>query len=82
MNINRNPRRNTDLDLASLDTVEIVMALEEEFGIEIPDEDVAKFYNVDDIAGYIEQRTNQQDQESLLTRILRIIQQVLGRLRK
>ena len=35
-----------DLGADSLDTVELVMALEEEFGIEIPDEDAEKMTNV------------------------------------
>ena len=43
-----------DLDADSLDTVELVMALEEEFGIEIPDEDAEKIISVDLAVGYIE----------------------------
>jgi acyl carrier protein len=42
-----------DLGADDLDTVEIVMRLEEEFGIEIPDEDAIKFHTVRDIADYI-----------------------------
>ena len=38
-----------DLGADSLDTVELVMALEEEFGIEIPDEDAEKIVTVADI---------------------------------
>ena len=38
----------------SLDTVELVMALEEEFGIEIPDEDAEKMTNVGEAIKYIE----------------------------
>jgi acyl carrier protein len=37
----------------SLDTVELVMALEEEFGIEIPDEDAEKITAVKDATEYI-----------------------------
>jgi acyl carrier protein len=43
-----------DLGADSLDTVELVMALEEEFGIEIPDEDAEKMSAVGDAIKYIE----------------------------
>jgi len=43
-----------DLGADSLDTVELVMALEEEFGIEIPDEDAEKLLTVEDVVKYIE----------------------------
>ena len=43
-----------DLGLDSLDTVEIVMSLEDEFGIEVPDEDAEKFQTVSDIVSYVE----------------------------
>lgn len=43
-----------DLGADSLDTVELVMALEEEFGIEIPDEDAEKMTTVGDAIKYIE----------------------------
>ncbi len=43
-----------DLGADSLDTVELVMALEEEFGIEIPDEDAEKISTVNDAITYIE----------------------------
>ena len=46
-----------DLGADSLDTVELVMALEEEFGIEIPDEDAEKMTNVGDAIKYIEAKT-------------------------
>lgn len=42
-----------DLGADSLDTVELVMALEEEFGIEIPDEAAEKIHNVTDAVTYI-----------------------------
>ena len=45
-----------DLGADSLDTVELVMALEEEFGIEIPDEDAEKMGTVGDAIKYIEQK--------------------------
>jgi len=46
-----------DLGADSLDTVELVMALEEEFGIEIPDEDAEKITTVGDAIKYIEEKT-------------------------
>jgi len=42
-----------DLGADSLDTVELVMALEEEFGIEIPDEDAEKIATVQNAVAYI-----------------------------
>ena len=47
-----------DLGADSLDTVELVMALEEEFGIEIPDEDAEKMTTVGDAIRYIEQKAS------------------------
>ncbi|MCX7633755.1 MAG: acyl carrier protein [Turneriella sp.] len=44
-----------DLGADSLDTVELVMALEEEFGVEIPDEDAEKIQTVGDVQKYIEE---------------------------
>lgn len=43
-----------DLGADSLDTVELVMALEEEFGIDIPDEDAENISTVNDAINYIE----------------------------
>lgn len=43
-----------DLGADSLDTVELVMAFEEAFGIEIPDEDAEKIQKVRDAVAYIE----------------------------
>ena len=43
-----------DLGADSLDIVEIVMALEEEFEIEIPDEDAEKIKKVQEIVDYVE----------------------------
>ena len=48
-----------DLGADSLDTVELVMALEEEFGIEIPDEDAEKIQTVGDAIRYIEEKSGQ-----------------------
>ena len=44
-----------DLGADSLDTVELVMAFEEEFGIEIPDEDAEKLQTVGDAITYIKE---------------------------
>ena len=44
-----------DLGADSLDTVELVMRFEEEFGIEIPDEDAEKIQSVRDAYNYIDQ---------------------------
>ena len=43
-----------DLGADSLDIVELIMALEEEFGTEIPDEEAEKLQTVGDVAKYIE----------------------------
>jgi len=45
-----------DLGADSLDTVEMVMAFEEEFGIEIPDEDAEKIKTVQDAVDYIQKK--------------------------
>ena len=44
-----------DLGADSLDTVELIMALEEEFGIEVPDEQAEKLTTVGDVVKYIEE---------------------------
>ena len=46
-----------DLGADSLDTVELVMAFEEEFGIDIPDEDAEKMMTVKDAIGYLEENS-------------------------
>jgi acyl carrier protein len=46
-----------DLGADSLDTVELIMALEEEFNVEIPDEDAEKMTKVGDAIKYIEQKS-------------------------
>ncbi len=43
-----------DLGADSLDVVELIMALEEEFNLEIPDEEAEKIKNVQDIIAYME----------------------------
>ena len=45
-----------DLGADSLDTVELVMAFEEAFGIEIPDEDAEKIRTVQDAIDYVQER--------------------------
>jgi len=42
-----------DLEADSLDAVEIIMAIEDEFGVEIPDEEAEGFKNIGDIAEYV-----------------------------
>ena len=44
-----------DLSADSLDAVEIIMAIEEEHGIEIPDEDAETFQTVGDLVKYVEE---------------------------
>ena len=45
-----------DLGADSLDIVELVMAMEEEFDLEIPDEDAEKLKTVQDVASYLEKK--------------------------
>jgi len=47
-----------DLGADSLDTVELVMALEEEFGIQVPDEEAEKLASVGDVIRFIEDNAN------------------------
>jgi acyl carrier protein len=49
-----------DLGADSLDIVELVMALEEEFGLEIPDEDADKLKTVGDAMNYLKQQAGAQ----------------------
>ncbi len=46
-----------DLNADSLDVVQLIMQLEDEFGITIPDEDAEKIGTVQDALNYIEQHT-------------------------
>ncbi|GAA0122124.1 acyl carrier protein [Clostridium faecium] len=48
-----------DLGADSLDIVELIMALEEEFDIEIPDEDAEKISTVGDVVEYIKARVDE-----------------------
>ena len=53
--VTENARFIDDLGADSLDLVELVMRFEEEFGIEIPDEDAEKIQSVRDASAYVEQ---------------------------
>jgi acyl carrier protein len=48
-----------DLGADSLDTVELVMAFEEEFNVEVPDEDAEKLQKVGDVISYIKEKTDE-----------------------
>ena len=52
-----------DLGADSLDVVELVMALEEEFGVEIPDEDAEKIVTVGEAVRYIESHAGEHATE-------------------
>lgn len=45
-----------DLDADSLDAVEIIMAIEDEFGVEIPDEEAENLKTIADLVEYVESR--------------------------
>ena len=47
-----------DLEADSLDAVEIIMAIEEKYGIEIPDEEAENFQRVEDLVKYVEKATD------------------------
>jgi len=49
-----------DLGADSLDQVELVMALEEEFGVEIPDEDAEKITRVKEAVNYIQEHSKKK----------------------
>jgi acyl carrier protein len=51
-----------DLGADSLDIVELVMAIEEEFGLEIPDEDAERMQSIGDAISYVEERTAGRDE--------------------
>lgn len=48
-----------DLEADSLDAVEIIMAIEDEFEIEVPDEDAEKFQTIGDIVKYVEENVEE-----------------------
>lgn len=59
-NIKRESSFVNDLGADSLDTVELVMEIEEAFSVSIPDEDAQKMQTVGDSIDYIEKRVNEQ----------------------
>ena len=54
-----------DLGADSLDIVELVMAFEEEFSVEVPDEDAEKLQTVGDVVKYIEEKSNNRNKRPL-----------------
>lgn len=46
-----------DFEADSLDVVDMVMSLEDEFGVEIPDEEIENLHTVDDVVRYVEDNT-------------------------
>ncbi len=46
-----------DLEADSLDVVDLVMSMEDEFGVEVPDEAIESFKTVGDVVRYIEENT-------------------------
>ena len=56
--VNRDAKFIEDLGADSLDTVELVMAFEEEFDITVPDEDAEKLTSVGEVYDYIEEKSN------------------------
>lgn len=54
--VTTNTKLKGDLIMDSLDGVELVMALEEKFGVEIPNEDMANLETVSDIVTYIDKK--------------------------
>nr|YP_009027563.1 acyl carrier protein [Neoporphyra perforata]AGQ17099.1 acyl carrier protein [Neoporphyra perforata]AHB35057.1 acyl carrier protein [Neoporphyra perforata]AHB35266.1 acyl carrier protein [Neoporphyra perforata]AIA19428.1 acyl carrier protein [Neoporphyra perforata]AIA19637.1 acyl carrier protein [Neoporphyra perforata] len=56
--VTMNANFSSDLGADSLDTVELVMAIEEKFGIEIPDEDAEKISNLSQVVDFIKSKLN------------------------
>lgn len=52
--ITKNSKLVTDLGLNSLDVINVVVAFEDEFDIEIPDNKIKELLTVEDIVGYLE----------------------------
>lgn len=46
-----------DFEADSLDVVDMVMTLEDEFGIEVPDEQIENFHTVGDVVRYVEENS-------------------------
>lgn len=57
--IHREDRLIEDLEIDSLDTLDLIFQLEEEFDIEIPQEDQLQFSTVQDVIGYVQPRVGQ-----------------------
>ena len=55
-NINKGTSLIDDLEADSLDAVEIIMSIEDEFDIEIPDDEAEGFNNIGDIVIYVEKK--------------------------
>ncbi len=55
--VTREAKMIEDLGADSLDAVELVMAIEEEFGIEVPDEEAEKLTSVGDIVDYVDKNS-------------------------
>ncbi len=53
--ITADTRLNEDLNADSLDVVEMLMALEDEFGVDIPDEEIEKMKTIGDVANFIQE---------------------------
>ena len=58
MEITMETKFKEDLNADSLDLFELVMSLEDEFGVEIPSEDLEKIATVADVIAYIESKQN------------------------
>lgn len=58
MDITEDSKFKEDLNADSLDLFELVMALEDEFGVEIPSEDLEKIVSVGDVISYINEKAN------------------------
>ncbi|WP_425550336.1 acyl carrier protein, partial [Actinomadura verrucosospora] len=56
--VTREANFSSDLGADSLDTVELVMAIEEKFSIEIPDEDAEKISNLSQVVDFIKSKLN------------------------
>ena len=57
--IQKQARLIEDLDIDSLDTLDLIFQLEEEFGIDIPQEHQLPFSTVQDVIAYVQQRVGQ-----------------------
>jgi acyl carrier protein len=52
---------NDDLGIDSIDSVELIMAIEKEFGVDIPDDEIDEFQTVADLIAYIRKEKNLQE---------------------